>query len=262
MNRAWGLGVGAWGFAVGDSGTADGGPLPNPAGPSPQPLIPNPFLSVRNVEKSFPEGNGRQFVLRRISLDIAMGDFVTIMGPSGAGKSTLLAVLGMLDGDWTGEYRLLEHDVHKLKHKDRIALGKQYVGFVFQQYHLIDDLTVAENLAMPLSYRDVKPDAREAALADTLDRFGMVAKKNLYPRQLSGGQQQLVAVARAVIHRPALLLADEPTGNLHSEQGKDIMALFRELNAAGTTIVQVTHSEDNAKYGKRVVQLRDGWIVS
>ena len=183
------------------------------------------------------------------------------MGPSGAGKSTLLAVLGMLDGEWTGEYRLLDHAVHTLKHKDRIALGKQYVGFVFQQYHLIEDLTVAENLVMPLSYRDVKPDAREAAVADTLDRFGMVAKKNLYPRQLSGGQQQLVAVARAVIHRPALLLADEPTGNLHSSQGKDIMTLFRELNAAGTTIVQVTHSEDNAKYGKRVIQLRDGWIV-
>src|SRR6267142_2730810 len=206
----------------------------------------NPFLSVRNVEKSFPEGNGRQFVLRRISLDVARGDFVTIMGPSGAGKSTLLAVLGMLDGDWTGEYQLLDHAVHKLKHKDRIALGKQYVGFVFQQYHLIDDLTVAENLAMPLSYRDVKPEEREAAVADTLDRFGMVAKKNLYPRQLSGGQQQL---------------ADEPTGNLHSDHGREIMTLFRELNAAGTTIVQVTHSEDNAKYGKRVIQLRDGWIV-
>jgi len=249
MNRDLGLGPGAWGFA------AEG------ASPRPQPQGPRPFLSLRNVEKSFPEGNGRQFVLRRISLDVAAGDFVTIMGPSGAGKSTLLAVLGMLDGDWTGEFRLLDHAIHKLKHKDRIALGKQYVGFVFQQYHLIDDLTVAENLAMPLSYRDVKPDDREAAVADTLDRFGMVAKKNLYPRQLSGGQQQLVAVARAVIHRPSLLLADEPTGNLHSSQGKDIMALFRELNAAGTTIVQVTHSEDNAKYGNRVVQLRDGWIV-
>jgi len=219
-------------------------------------------ISLSNLEKSFPQADGRLFVLRRIALDVAKGDFVTIMGPSGAGKSTLLAVLGMLDGDWTGEYRLLEHAVHKMKHKDRIALGKQYVGFVFQQYHLIDDLTVAENLAMPLSYRDVKSDDREAAVADTLDRFGMVAKKNLYPRQLSGGQQQLVAVARAVIHRPALLLADEPTGNLHSSQGKDIMTLFRELNAAGTTIVQVTHSEDNAKYGKRVIQLRDGWVVN
>jgi ABC-type lipoprotein export system ATPase subunit len=219
------------------------------------------MIALRELEKSFPQADGRLYVLRRIALDVAAGDFVTIMGPSGAGKSTLLAVLGMLDGDWTGEYQLFDHAVHKLKHKDRIALGKQYVGFVFQQYHLIDDLTVAENLAMPLSYRDVKPDVREAAVADTLDRFGMVAKKNLYPRQLSGGQQQLVAVARAVIHRPALLLADEPTGNLHSSQGKDIMQLFRELNAAGTTIVQVTHSEDNAKYGHRIIQLCDGWIV-
>src|SRR6267143_132632 len=238
------------------------GTAPDSRSLAPDTRYQKPMISLSNLEKSFPQADGRLFVLRRISLEVARGDFVTIMGPSGAGKSTLLAVLGMLDSDWTGEYRLLEHAVHKLKHKDRIALGKQYVGFVFQQYHLIDDLTVAENLAMPLSYRDVKPDDREAAVADTLDRFGMVAKKNLYPRQLSGGQQQLVAVARAVIHRPALLLADEPTGNLHSSQGKDIMALFRELNAAGTTIVQVTHSEDNAKYGKRVVQLRDGWIVS
>src|SRR3989441_5929404 len=204
-----------------------------------------PFLAVRDIEKSFPQADGQVFVLRRISVDVAAGDFVTIMGPSGAGKSTLLAVLGMLDGDWTGEYQLLDHAVHKLKHKDRIALGKQYVGFVFQQYHLIDDLTVAENLAMPLSYRDVKPDDREAAVADTLDRFGMVAKKNLYPPQLSGGQQQLVAVARAGIHKPPLPLADEPTGNLHSSQGKGIMTLFRERNAARTTLVRVTHSEDN-----------------
>jgi putative ABC transport system ATP-binding protein len=219
------------------------------------------MIQLRNLEKSFPQADGRLYVLRQISLDVAQRDFVTIMGPSGAGKSTLLAVLGMLDGDWTGEYRLLDNAVHAMKHKDRVALGKRYVGFVFQQYHLIDDLTVAENLAMPLSYRDVKPEDREAAVADTLDRFGMVAKKNLYPRQLSGGQQQLVGVARAVIHKPALLLADEPTGNLHSDQGREIMELFRELNAAGTTIVQVTHSEDNARYGKRVVQLRDGWIV-
>jgi ABC-type lipoprotein export system ATPase subunit len=230
--------------------------------PRPQAQGLSRFLSVHDIEKSFPQADGRLYVLRQVSLDVAPGDFVTIMGPSGAGKSTLLSVLGMLDGDWTGEYRLLDHDVHALKPKDRIALGKRYVGFVFQQYHLIDDLTVAENLAMPLSYRDVKPDDREGAVADTLDRFGMVAKKNLYPRQLSGGQQQLVAVARAVIHKPALLLADEPTGNLHSDQGREIMELFRELNAGGTTIVQVTHSEDNATYGKKVVQLRDGWIVS
>ena len=219
------------------------------------------MIALRNLEKSYPQADGRLYVLRQISLDVASGDFLTIMGPSGAGTSTLLAVLGMLDGEWSGEYHLLDHAVNKVKHKDRIALGKQYVGFVFQQYHLIDDLTVAENLAMPLSYRDVKPEDREAAVADTLDRFGIVAKRNLYPRQLSGGQQQLVAVARAVIHKPALLLADEPTGNLHSSQGKEIMELFRELNAAGTTIVQVTHSEDNARCGKRVVQLRDGWIV-
>ena len=220
------------------------------------------MIAVRGLERSFPEGSGRQYVLRRISLDIAQKEFVTIMGPSGAGKSTLLSILGMLDGEWSGEYQLLEHEVHKLKHKERVALGKRYVGFVFQQYHLIDDLTVAENLTIPLSYRDVKASEREAAVADTLDRFGMVAKQNLYPRQLSGGQQQLVGVARAVIHRPALLLADEPTGNLHSDQGKEIMELFRELNATGTTIVQVTHSEDNAKYGHRVIQLRDGWIVT
>jgi ABC-type lipoprotein export system ATPase subunit len=219
-------------------------------------------ISVSNIEKSFPQADGQLFVLRRVSLDVASGDFVTIMGPSGAGKSTLLAILGMLDGEWTGEYRLLDNAVHTLKHKERSALGKRYVGFVFQQYHLIDDLTVAENLAIPLSYRDVKAEDREAAVADTLDRFGMVAKKDLYPRQLSGGQQQLVAVARAVIHKPDLLLADEPTGNLHSGQGKEIMELFRELNAGGTTIVQVTHSEDNAKYGKRVIELRDGWIVN
>src|SRR5437867_13335505 len=218
------------------------------------------MIALRDIEKSVPQGDGRLFVLRRITLDVSPGDFVTIMGPSGAGKSTLLAVLGMLDGDWTGEYRLLDHAVHKLKPKDRIALGKQYVGFVFQQYHLIDDLTVAENLAMPLSYRDVKPSEREAAVADTLDRVGIVAKRNLYPRQLSGGQQQLVAVARAVIHRPALLLADEPTGNLHSSQGKDIMQLFRELNAAGTAIVQVTHAEENAKAGKRGIQLKAGCV--
>src|SRR5258707_9177974 len=157
------------------------------------------MIQLRNLDKAYPQGGGKVFVLRQISLDLRQGEFVTIMGPSGAGKSTLLAVLGMLDGDWTGEYRLFEHTVHKMKPKDRIALGKQYVGFVFQQYHLIDDLTVAENLAMPLSYRDVKPEEREAAVADTLDRFGMVAKKNLYPRQLSGGQQQLVAVPRAVV---------------------------------------------------------------
>ena len=220
------------------------------------------MIQLRNLEKSFPQGNGRLFVLRQVSLAIAPGEFVSIMGPSGAGKSTLLAVLGMLDGDWTGEYRFLEHAVHAMKPKDRVGLNKRHIGFVFQQYHLLDDLTVAENLDIPLSYRNVKKGEREFLVADTLDRFGIVAKKDLYPRQLSGGQQQLVAVARALIHKPELILADEPTGNLHSSQGKEIMELFTQLNAKGTTIVQVTHSETNAGYGRRVIQLRDGWVVN
>jgi ABC-type lipoprotein export system ATPase subunit len=218
------------------------------------------MISLRNVDKSFPTAGGQTFVLRRISLDIQQGEFVTIMGPSGAGKSTLLAVLGMLDGAWTGEYRLFDNEVHRLDNKRRVALHKQYVGFVFQQYHLLDDLTVAENLDIPLSYRDIKKSERQSIVADSLDKFGMVAKKGLYPSQLSGGQQQLVAVARAVIHKPSLLLADEPTGNLHSAQGKEIMELFKKLNEAGTTIIQVTHSEENAKYGNRIINLKDGWV--
>jgi ABC-type lipoprotein export system ATPase subunit len=219
------------------------------------------MISLRDVEKSYALAGGRSYVLRRITLDIKQGEFVTIMGPSGAGKSTLLALLGMLDGDWTGEYQLHEHLVHKLDARKRVALHKQYVGFVFQQYHLLDDLTVAENLDLPLSYRDIKKSERQALVADTLDRFGIVAKKDLYPTQLSGGQQQLVAVARAVIHKPSIVLADEPTGNLHSAQGREIMELFNELNKSGTTIVQVTHSETNASYGDRIVNLKDGWVV-
>ena len=219
------------------------------------------MISLTNLEKSVKSGGGQVYLLRRVSLEIAAGDFVTIMGPSGAGKSTLLAILGMLDGDWTGEYHLKEHAVHLLDNKRRVALHKQYVGFVFQQYHLLDDLTVAENLDVPLSYRDIRKAERQAIVADTLDRFGMVAKKDLYPAQLSGGQQQLVAVARAMIHQPSLILADEPTGNLHSSQAREIMELFTRLNAAGTTIIQVTHSEENAKYGHRVVNLKDGWVV-
>jgi putative ABC transport system ATP-binding protein len=219
-----------------------------------------PLISLRNVEKSFDTAAGRSFVLRRISADIAPGEFISIMGPSGAGKSTLLSILGMLDSAWTGEYYLLGQAVHALPQKQRVALNKQHVGFVFQQYHLIDDLTVAENLDMPLSYRNFKKSEREAMVADTLDKFGMVAKKDLYPRQLSGGQQQLVGVARAIIASPKIILADEPTGNLHSSQGREIMELFQKLNEAGTTIIQVTHSEENAKYGKRIIELRDGWI--
>jgi len=218
------------------------------------------MIRLTNVEKSYATKAGETFVLRRIGLDIAAGEFVTIMGPSGAGKSTLLSILGMLDHEWRGEYRLLDQDVHALKPRQRIELNKKHIGFVFQQYHLLDDLTVAENLDMPLSYRDIKKSERESIVADTLDRFGIVAKKDLYPSQLSGGQQQLVAVARAVIHKPALLLADEPTGNLHSAQGREIMELFKRLNEAGTTIIQVTHSEENAKYANRIIRLKDGWI--
>ncbi len=218
------------------------------------------MISLKSIEKSYPISGGQVYVLRHITLDIKKGEFVTIMGPSGAGKSTLLSVLGMLDGAWTGEYQLMEHAVHKLDPKRRVALHKQYVGFVFQQYHLLDDLTVAENLDLPLSYRDIKKTERQAVVADTLDRFGIVAKKDLYPTQLSGGQQQLVAVARAVIHQPALILADEPTGNLHSAQGREIMQLFKTLNAQGTTIIQVTHSEENATYGHRIIRLKDGWL--
>src|SRR5881227_923465 len=194
------------------------------------------MIQLRNLDKSISQGNGRLHILRQVALDIGPGEFVSIMGPSGAGKSTLLAVLGMLDGDWTGEYRFLEHDVNKMKPKDRVGLNKQHIGFVFQQYHLIDDLTVFENLDIPLSYRNVKKSEREAIVADALDRFGMVAKKDLFPRQLSGGQQQLVAVARAMIAKPRLILADEPTGNLHSSQAREIMELFTQLNRDGVTI--------------------------
>ncbi len=184
------------------------------------------------------------------------------MGPSGDGKSTLLAILGLLDSGFAGEYRLLGENVHELPQKKRAELAKRNVGFVFQKYHLLDDLTVAENLEVPLSYRDLKVAERASLVADTLDRFGIVGKKDLYPSQLSGGQQQLVGVARAVIASPRLLLADEPTGNLHSQQGEELMQLFRKLNRQGTTIVQVTHSETNAAFGNRVIRLRDGWIES
>lgn len=218
------------------------------------------LISLTNLEKSIPSGNGRLWILRDITLDIQEGEFVTVMGPSGAGKSTLLGILGMLDHEWTGEYRLAGEVVHALKPKQRIALNKRYIGFVFQQYHLLDDLTVYENLDIPLSYRNVPKRAREAMVADALDQFGIVAKKDLFPPQLSGGQQQLVGVARAVVANPKLILADEPTGSLHSEQARRIMELFRELNRAGTTIIQVTHSEECASYGQRTIRLFDGWL--
>ncbi|MBA2340639.1 MAG: ABC transporter ATP-binding protein [Pyrinomonadaceae bacterium] len=220
------------------------------------------MIKTHNVEKFFESGAGKTYVLRRVDMDVRDGEFVSIMGPSGSGKSTLLSVLGMLDSSWTGEYYLDENAVHKLKPKDRVALHKKYIGFVFQSYHLLDNLTVQENLDIPLSYRDIKPKERAPIVADVLDRFQIVGKKDLYPSQLSGGQQQLVAIARAVIANPKLLLADEPTGNLHSNQGREIMELFKRLNDEGTTIIQVTHSEQNAAYGHRVIKLEDGWIAN
>ena len=218
------------------------------------------MIELRNVEKFYEAGASRSYVLRRINLDIKEGDFLTIMGPSGAGKSTLLAILGMLDSSWSGEYYFMGEAVHKMKPRDRVELNKRYIGFVFQQYHLLDSLTVYENLDIPLSYRNIKRSERQSIVADAIDRFQIVGKKDLYPNQLSGGQQQLVAVARAVIAKPRLILADEPTGNLHSSQGKEIMELFKRLNDQGVTIVQVTHSEVNAGYGNRIVNLFDGWM--
>ena len=219
------------------------------------------MIRLRNIEKCYKTKAGFTYVLRQITLDIAEGEFITIMGPSGAGKSTLLGILGMYDHVWEGEFFFADQPVHRLKPKERSMLNKRNVGFVFQQFHLLDDLTVAENLDIPLSYRDVKRSERQALVADVLDRFNIVGKKDLFPSQLSGGQQQLVAVARAIIAKPKLLLADEPTGNLHTEQGREIMELFKKLNQEGTTIVQVTHSESNAAYGNRIVRLKDGWLV-
>jgi putative ABC transport system ATP-binding protein len=219
------------------------------------------MISLKNVEKYFEHGPTKTFVLRRIDLDIKEGEFISIMGPSGAGKSTVLHILGMHDSSWGGEYYFLGQPIHKLPKKDRSELYKKHIGFVFQSYHLLDSLTVYENLEIPLSYRNVKKSDRQSIVCDSLDRFNIVAKKDLYPNQLSGGQQQLVAIARAMVANPKIILADEPTGNLHSSQSKEIMQLFKKLNDAGTTIVQVTHNEKNAEYGNRVIQLEDGWIT-
>ncbi|HET9793533.1 MAG TPA: ABC transporter ATP-binding protein [Thermoanaerobaculia bacterium] len=219
------------------------------------------MIELSRVEKFYPTGPSKTWVLRQIDLRIDEGEFVSIMGPSGSGKTTLLSIMGMLDADWSGEYRFLGEPIHEMKPKQRAEIAKKNVGFVFQQYHLLDNLTVRENLDVPLSYRNVKGSERAAMVADMLDRFQIVGKKDLFPTQLSGGQQQLVGVARALIANPKLILADEPTGNLHSDQGREIMELFKRLNAAGTTIVQVTHSETNAAYGNRIVRLRDGWLV-
>jgi len=220
------------------------------------------MISLRGVEKFYETGGSRNYVLRRINIDIKPGEFVSIMGPSGAGKSTLLHILGMHDSAWTGEYYFDENPVHKMSKKDRNDLRNRNIGFVFQSYHLLDNLTVYENLEMPLSYRDIKRSERQSIVCDVLDRFSIVGKRDLFPTQLSGGQQQLVGVARAVVASPKMILADEPTGNLHSDQGREIMELFKKLNSAGTTIIQVTHSDVNAAYGDRIIKLRDGWIVT
>jgi putative ABC transport system ATP-binding protein len=219
------------------------------------------MIRLTNIEKSFSHGVTRTYVLRRIDLEIQQGEFVSIMGPSGAGKSTLLHIVGLHDQSWGGEYYFDDVAVHSLNPRKRAELRNRNIGFVFQSYHLLDDQTVSENLELPLSYRDVSKKDRQSIVCDTLDRFQIVGKKDLFPSQLSGGQQQLVGIARAVVANPRIILADEPTGNLHSSQGKEIMEMFKKLNDEGTTIVQVTHSETNAAYGNRIVRLEDGWVV-
>ncbi len=218
------------------------------------------LLNLKSIFKWVTVGGNRTFLLKDINLEVQEGEFISIMGPSGSGKSTLLNVIGMLDGFDEGEYNFLHESVHKLKDKQKSQLYKQYIGFVFQQYHLIDELTVYENIETPLLYQDVKAGERKALVADMLDRFNIVGKKDLFPAQLSGGQQQLVGVARALIAKPKLLLADEPTGNLNSKQGEEIMELFKQLNKEGVTIIQVTHSEKNAAYASRTIHLLDGRV--
>jgi ABC-type lipoprotein export system ATPase subunit len=219
------------------------------------------MISLKKIERVYPLKGGPFYAVRNISLDIREGEFVSIMGPSGSGKSTLLHILGLHDSAWTGEYGFKDIAVHKLDKKKRLELQKLYIGFVFQSYHLLDDLTVYENLEIPLSYRNLPKKDRDGVVCDMLDRFHLVGKKDLYPSQLSGGQQQLVGVARALVARPALILADEPTGNLHSDQAREIMQLFKSLNEQdGVTIVQVTHSKENAAYGSRIVRIADGLL--
>jgi putative ABC transport system ATP-binding protein len=220
------------------------------------------MLKLKGIEKWVPTGNSRTFILRNIDLDVQQGEFISIMGPSGSGKSTLLNVIGMLDEPSDGQYFFMDEPVHTLKEKKRSALYRQHIGFVFQAYHLIDELTVYENIETPLLYQDLNASDRKARVADMLDRFNIVGKKDLFPAQLSGGQQQLVGIARALVARPKLLLADEPTGNLNSKQGEEIMDLFAKLHKEeGMTIIQVTHSEKNAERGQRIVNLLDGQVV-
>ncbi len=218
------------------------------------------MIRLEKLEKSVPAASGRQWLLRQIDVDVGDGEFVAVTGPSGAGKSTLLSILGMMDSEFSGHYFIDGQPVHTLPSKQRQALQRESIGFIFQNYHLLDDLTVAENLELPLTYRNVPTSERRARVGDALDRFQIVGKKDLYPKQLSGGQQQLVAVARATITRPKLLLADEPTGALHSSQGELIMDLLSELNRSGATIIMVTHNPDNAARASRQIRLRDGWL--
>lgn len=218
------------------------------------------MIKIKNIEKYYSNGSLKTYVLRDVSFDVEEGEFISIMGPSGSGKSTILHIIGMLDVPTAGEYYFFNEPVHSLKEKKLSELHKSYIGFVFQQYHLIDELTVFENLETPLLYQKVKGENRKGRVAEILDRFNIVAKKDLFPNQLSGGQQQLVAIARAIIAQPKLILADEPTGNLHSEQGREIMELLKKLNEEGKTIIQVTHSEENAAYGNRIIRLKDGWV--
>jgi len=218
------------------------------------------MIKLRGITKFYSTGYVKTFVLRNITLDFAEGEFVTVMGPSGAGKSTLLHILGMLDTPSEGEYFFYDQPVHRMTERQLTELHKHHIGFVFQSYHLIDDLTVYENLETPLLYKKIKTAERKGLVAAALDRFAIVGKKDLFPNQLSGGQQQRVAIARALITKPKLILADEPTGNLNSREGKEVMEMFKELNQAGTTIIQVTHSELNAAYARRTIHLLDGWI--
>jgi len=220
------------------------------------------LLKLNNIFKWVNAAGSRHFLLKDIHLEVKEGDFISVMGPSGSGKSTLMNIIGMLDEFNEGEYHFMNDAVHKLKEKQRTQIYRKYIGFVFQQYHLIDELSVYENIETPLIYQDVKSSERKSMVADMLDRFNIVGKKDLFPSQLSGGQQQIVGIARALISKPKLLLADEPTGNLNSKQGEEIMQLFAELNKEGVTIIQVTHSEKNAAYGSRIVQLLDGRIES
>jgi putative ABC transport system ATP-binding protein len=220
------------------------------------------MIKLQNIEKYYTNKFLKTYVLRNINLEVEEGSFISVMGPSGSGKSTLLNIIGMLDTPSDGEYYFFDEPVHKLSERKLSDFHKNYIGFVFQQYHLIDELTVYENLETPLLYQKVKGSERKGKVAEVLDRFNMVAKKDLFPNQLSGGQQQLCAIARAIIAEPKLILADEPTGNLHSDQGKEIMELLKKLNEQGTTIIQVTHSKENAAYGQKIIRLFDGWIES